>query len=108
MENAVLYPFLVFTAVKLAPLVLGLVITSHSGLPDILKFPCRRTGRVTRLCRGGLGSTASMVDRALIVLGTLLFQGHSKRNQNLVVIVTLLFPLSGRLVVCVQVYNIGD
>ena len=104
--HAVLYHFFVFPAVNLAPLVLGPSSRARSGIPDIPKFRCRRTGRVARLCVSSLGCTASRVDGALLILGTFLFQGRSQINHNLVVFGTLLVPLAGRLLVCVQVYHI--
>ena len=93
---------------KIAPIVLGPGIRARSGPPNILKFPCRRTGRVARLCVSSLGCTANGVARAFLVLGPFLFQGRGQSNQNLVVVGTLLVPLAGRLLVHVQVYHIGD
>ena len=104
--HAVLYPFFVFPAVKLAPLLLGPGIMACCGLPNVLKFPCRRTSRVARLCCRYLGSTFIKVSGDLLVLGTFLFQGYVQSKQNLVVFGTLLVPLAGILVVCVQVYHI--
>ena len=104
--HALLYPFFVFTDMKLAPLVLGHGTRAHIGLSDIFKFPCRRTDRVSRLCGRSLGRTASRVVGDFPVLITFLFQVRGQSNQNLFVIGTLLVPLSGRLLVCVQVYHI--
>ena len=105
--HAVLYPFFFFPAVNHAPLVLGPGIRARGNLPDILKFPCRQAGRVSRICVRILGRTYSRVGRALLVLGTLLIQGHIQSNQNIVVVRALLVPIASRLVVCVQVYHIG-
>ena len=106
--HAVLYPFFVFTAVKLLPLVLGPGVRACSGIPDILIFLFRRTGRVARICGRSLGLTARRAAGDLLFLSPLLFQGRGQSNQNLVVIGTMFVPLAGRLVVCIHVYHIGD
>ena len=93
---------------KLAPLILGPGVRAHSGLPDILKFSFRQTGRVTRLRGKILGRTSGRVVGAIFVPGTFMFQGCGKSNQNLVVVVTLLVPLAGILVVGLQVSHVGD
>ena len=98
--HTVMYPFFVFTAVEIAPLVLGPSIRARRGLPGINKFACRRTGRVARLCGRSLGQTSSRVDGDLRILLTFLFQGHGQSNKNLVVIGILVVSFSGRLVVC--------
>ena len=84
---------------KLAPLVLGPGIRECSGLPNILKFPCRRTDRVVRLCGRSHGRTGSRVSGSLLVFGTFMFEGRGQSNQNRVVVGTLLLPIAGRLVV---------
>ena len=105
-RHAILHPFVIFPAMKLAPLILGPGIRARSGLPDIIKFPCRRNGRFVRICGRSIGHTAIRVAWDLLFLGTLLFKGHGQSNHNLVVICTLIVPLAGRIVVCVQVYHI--
>ena len=84
---------------NLAPLILLPGVRSHSGLPDILKFPCRRTGRVDSPYGRSLGCTASGVSGAIIFLGAFLFQVRGQSDQNLVVVGALLVPLVGRLLV---------
>ena len=106
--NAIMYPFFVLPAVKLSPLVLGPGIRARSGLPEIRKFTCMRTGRVASLCGMSLGCTASGISGTLLVLGRLLLQGRGQSDQNLVVVGALIIPLYGRLLVCVQVYHFGD
>ena len=106
--HTVLYNFFVFPTVKLAPIVLGPGIRARSGLLDILKCICRKTGRVARICGRILGHTTSRVSRDLIVLDNFLVQGRGQSNQNLVVVGALIVPLVGRLVVHVQVYHIRD
>ena len=92
---------------NLAPLALVPGIRSHSGLPGIIKYPCRQTGIVASLCGRILCRTASRFAGSLLVIGAFLFQGRGQINQNRVVVSALLVPLSGILVVCVQVYHIG-
>ena len=104
--HSILYPFVVFPALKLAQLVLGSGIRACSGLPQ--KKTCRRTGKVTRLCGKSLGRTAGRITGAVFVLGKFLFQGFSQSNQNLVLIGTLLVRINGRLVFGVQVNHVGD
>ena len=106
--HAVLYRFFVFPAVKLAPQVLGPGVRARSGIPKIIKFPCRQTGRVVSICGRSLGCTASGVAGDLLVLGTFLFQDRGQSDQNLVVVGDLLVPLAGRLLVCLEVYHISD
>ena len=106
--HAVLYPFVFFPDVKLAPLLLGSGVRARSGLPDIFKFPCRLNGRVSRLRGISLGFTAGRVSGDLLVLEMFLFQGFGKSNQKLVFSGILLVPLSGRLVVGVKVNHSGD
>ena len=65
------------------------------------------SGHVARLCGGSTCCTDSRVARALLVLGTFLFQGRGQSNQFFVVVGALLVPLAGRLLVRVQVYHIG-
>ena len=106
--NAALNPFVVFPSVELASLVLGSGIREHSGLPDIFDFPCRRAGRVARLCGSSLGHADGGVAGDILVLVTFLFKGCGQSNHNLVVIGTLLVPFSGRLVVIIQVDHVSD
>ena len=91
---------------KFAPLVLGTVIRARSGIPDIVKFSCWRTGRFARIYGRSLCHTASRVAGNILVLGTFLFHVLGQSNQNLVVVGALLVPLSGRLVDRVKVYHI--
>ena len=95
-------------AVKLEPFLLGPSIRSRSDLTYIFKLPCRCTGRISRICGRSLGYTTIRVSRALLVIGTFLFQGCGQNNRKLVVICTLLVPLAGRLVVSVQVNHVVD
>ena len=97
--HAVLYPFFVFPSVNIAPLVLGPSIRAHSGIPNILKFTCRRADRVVRLCGRSHGRTGSRVSGSLLVLGTFMFEGRGQSNQNRVMVGALLVPIAGRLVV---------
>ena len=83
--HAVLHLFVIVPTVKLAPLVLGSGIRSHSGLPDILEFSCRRTSKVARLRGRSLGRAAVRVVGDIIFLGMLLFKGCGQSNQNLFV-----------------------
>ena len=101
-----LHPFVIFTAVELAPLVIGSDIGARSGFPNIFEFPCRRSGRVARLRGSSLGHAASRVIRDLLVLGMFLFKGCVQINNKLILIVTLLVPLPGRLVIGVQVDHV--
>ena len=106
--HAVMYPFVVFPAVKLAALVLGSSIRSRSDLPGIFKLSCRRTGRVASLRVRSIGLASGRFSGGLLVIGTFLFQGCVKSNQNLAMTGALVVPLAGRLVIGVQVYHIGD
>ena len=62
--HAVLYPFLVFPEMKLAPLVLGPGVRARSALPNNIKFLCRRAGRFASLSGSSLGFTDSGVSGA--------------------------------------------
>ena len=106
--HAVLYPFVVFTSVKLAPLIFGSGIRARSGILDIFKFPCRRTGRVDRFRGSSISCAAGGVDGSLLVLGKFVFKVCSQSNWNLVVVSTLVVPFSGRLLVSIQVYHVGN
>ena len=106
--NSALHPFFIFPAVELARLVLGSGIRSHSGLPDIFEFPCRRTGIVARLRGSILDRDAGRVSGDLLALGMFLFEGYGQGNQDLVLIGTLLVPLTGRLVFSIQFDHVGD
>ena len=106
--HAVLYTFFAFPAMNLAPFVLGPGIRARSGIPKILKSPCRRTGRVSSLCCRSIGHTAVRFAGALLVLGTFLFQGRGQSNHNLVVVGSLFVALASRLVVCVESYHIHN
>ena len=66
----------------------------HTGGP--LELPVSVTGILGALLVGFFGY--------LLVLATFLFQGHGQS----VVVGALLVPLAGILVVCVQVYHIGN
>ena len=99
--------FFVFPAIKFALLVLGSGIRSRGGLPENLKFSCRRTSRVARLRFRSLGHTSGRVFGNLLVLGKLLFQGCVQINQNRFGVGTLLVPLAGIIVVGVQVNHVG-
>ena len=102
--HAVLHPFVIFPTVEFAPLILGSGIRARIGLSEIFEFPCRRTSRVARLRVNSLGCAAGYIP----VPGTLLFKVCDQINQNLVVIVTLLVPFVIRIVVSIQVDNVGD
>ena len=62
--HAVLYPFFVFPAVNIAPLVLGPGVRARSSLPNNIKFLCRRAGRFASLSGSSLGFTDSGVSGA--------------------------------------------
>ena len=106
--HAALYPFVIFPAMELAPLILGSGIGACSGFLEVFEFLCRRTGRFARLRGSSLGCAADRFTGALLVLGKFLFKGCGQSNQNLIVIGTLIVPLAGRLVVGVQVDHVGD
>ena len=78
--HAALHPFVIFPAMELVPLISGSDISACSGVTAILEFTCRRTGRVARLCDTSLGRAAGRVTKALLVLGTLLFQVCGQSN----------------------------
>ena len=73
-----------------------------------MEFPCRHTGRVARLCGNSLGCASGRVTGDILVLVMFLFKGCSQSNYNLIVILTLIDPIVGRLVVGVQVDRVGD
>ena len=106
--HAVMYPFFVLPAVKLAPLVLGPGSRARSGLTKIPKFVCSQNGIVSSICGRSLGCTTSGVSGTLLVLGTFLLQGRGQSDHNLVVVGALIVPLAGRLVFCVHVYHISN
>ena len=81
---AVLYPFFVFTAVKLAPLLLGPGVRASIGLPRILKFPCKRTGIFSIISGRSLGCADSWVAGDLLFPYTFLLIGRGQTEQNLV------------------------
>ena len=106
--NAVLHPFVIYPATKFAPLVLDSSIRVYSDIPEIFEFPCRLNVRVSRLRSSSPGCASGRVARALLVIGTFLFNGCVQINQNLVVIGNLCVPFTGRILVSIQVDHIRD